>query len=137
MDHAGLVAKLAEFNAQLPENAVLLFNDPAPVGVADFVGTPLRFIWGREMLVVRNAAALDPVAFREQLYHWQATGRSLYWVTVPGSPPWPLPDWPLPAESVYPISTAALEGTYDRRPTQINQIIWDMTLIPIPAIDDE
>lgn len=133
VDYADLTGQLAQLDQELPPNALLIFNDAAAVGVADFVGTPLRFIFARELLVWRDAAA-DPILLRQQFSHWQEEGRSLYWVAVPGGHPWPWPDVPLPASTLYPITNQVLEGSYEYRPYQIHTVTWNLELIVMPNL---
>jgi hypothetical protein len=136
VDHVGLTQQLAELEQQLPAEAILIFNDAAAVGQADFVGTPLRYIFGREVVVWRDAAAAaaDPAILRQQLRHWQEQGHSLYWTAVPGGHPWPFTDIPLPPATPYPITTQALEGSYEHRPQQINSIQWNLEITLIPDL---
>lgn len=134
VDHVGLTQQLAHLDAQLPTEAILIFNDAAAVGQADFVGTPLRFIFERTVFVWRDAAATDVATLRQQLRHWQEQGHSLYWTAVPGGHPWPFTDTPLPPATPYSITTQALEGSYEHRPQQINNIQWNLELTLIPDL---
>lgn len=134
VDHAGLTEQLAQFNETFPPDALLIFYEPNPIGRADFVGTPLYFIWGREMVVWRDAAALEPSLLRQQFVRWQEQGRSLYWVAPPGNVGWPLTETPLPDGHLYPLMSQALEGSYEYRPTVINSIDWSLMVVPIPEL---
>ncbi len=134
VDQVGLTEQFAHLDAVFPPEALLIFYEPDPVGRADFVGTPLYFIWGREMMVWRDAAAVEPALLKQQLIRWQEEGRSLYWIAAPGNSGWPLADSPLPPGELYPLTTHALEGSYEYRPTAINLIDWCLEVAPIPDL---
>lgn len=132
VDHAGLVMKLDNFSQTLSPGAILIFNDAAAVGQADFLGTPLHFIFGQDLLIWREPDLLDAGQFRQQLIFWQGQGRAIYWIEIPGGHAWPLPNTPLPPGTSYQIESQLLEGTYDRRPTTILTNHWAGEMILIP-----
>ena len=52
VDHEGLVEQVAAINDDLVPGSVLIFNDQSPVGLGDFWGTPLKFIFGHDVFKV-------------------------------------------------------------------------------------
>ena len=128
VDHTGLIDQMTTFNRQFEPGAVLIFNDPAPVGQGDFIGTPLAFLFGLNVFTLRDPAALDTAVFAQQLDDWQATGQAVYWLETPEGYAWPLPERPLRAIAHYAITTTALEGRYDRRPTDVIPTTWPGTI---------
>ncbi|MCB8984069.1 MAG: hypothetical protein H6659_09600 [Ardenticatenaceae bacterium] len=128
VDYAGLIDQVAALSEQIGPDAVLIFNDPAPVGQGDFIGTPLEYLYGEHVFTVRDPAALDTAVLAAQIDRWQAAGHDVYWLAVPDGYEWPLPQRPLQAPAAYAIHTAALEGRYDRRPTEIIPTTWQGTI---------
>ncbi|MEZ4582136.1 MAG: hypothetical protein R3A10_10965 [Caldilineaceae bacterium] len=56
VDDAGGVAQLDQLAAQFDEDAVLLFFDPAPVGLGAIFGTPLQYLHGLTAFDVQEEA---------------------------------------------------------------------------------
>lgn len=128
VDYPGLIDQMTAFSQQFAPDAVLIFNDPAPIGQGDFIGTPLKFLYGLDVFTLRDPAALDTAVFTRQIDQWQADGRTVYWLAVPDGPDWPLAARPLQAIAPYAITTTALEGRYDRRPTAVIPTTWPGTI---------
>ncbi len=124
VDHPDLVAQLSDLSQAFDPGAVLIFNDPAPIGQGDIIGTPLRFIYGHDVLTLRDMTQLDTVLFDEQLRQWQQANRSVYWVMVPNGIEWPSSSWQIEPVGSYAIQTTALENVYDRRPTAVTTQTW-------------
>lgn len=124
VDHPELVTQLNELSQQFEPGAVLLFNDPAPIGQGDILGTPLRFIFGHDVLTLRDRTQLDTGLFEEQLRQWQQADRPIYWVMVPNGTEWPSVSWQVEPVGSYTIQTTALENVYDRRPTAVITQTW-------------
>ena len=51
--------ELAENNDNLPTGSVLIFNDQAPVGRGNFLGTSSKFIFGHDVFTLCDLEALD------------------------------------------------------------------------------
>lgn len=124
VDYRGITEQVQQINRQLQPHAILIFNDPAPVGQGDLWGTPLRFLHGQEVFVLRDPQALDRQHFDAMLQHWQSAGRPLYWVAVPGGYEWPLPTWKMTPVHSYTLQTVALEGSYEHRPQRLISFTW-------------
>jgi len=131
VDYQGILPQFDQFDGQLEPNALLIFNAPAAIDQGDFIGTPLQFLKGYNVLTLRNPDALDTQQFAETLHQWQSDGRNIYWIDVPNGHDWPLSDWDLNEIGTYDIQTAALEGSYDHRPTQINTIHWQGRILAV------
>lgn len=85
VDHAGLAEQIDALAAELPPGAILLFNDPLPVGEGDVWGTPLRFIYGFDVLALRQPPDTITPLLVETIKTWQNNGQPVIWV---GSPTW-------------------------------------------------
>jgi hypothetical protein len=123
--------QLNQFDDQIAPGSILIFNDPAPISQGDFIGTPLRFLKGHNVLTLRDPNALDEQQFAQTLRQWQAQGHAIYWLQVPGGFEWPLPDWHLNETGPYDIQTTALEGSFYHRPTQIKTPRWQGKIMEI------
>ncbi len=73
IDYQGLIAQLDHLNEAVPPRSVLIFSDAASVGVGDMLGTPLRYLYGHDVFVVRDTKTLDPAQFIEAV-PWLAAG---------------------------------------------------------------
>lgn len=124
VDHRGIVAQLDVLNATLPPRAVLLFADPAPVGLGDVWGTPLKFIYGHDAFTVRDPdAAAGQLA--EMIEVWQNNGRFVVWV---GDPGWlEANGFPFVARQVR-LHSQRLEGVYTHKPRAIVPNEWVLPL---------
>lgn len=121
VDYAGLPEQLASLSAQFEPNALILFLDDQPVGIGDFVGTPLRFLYGHDAYKLHTSQTPIPPTFADTLQSWQNNGRNIYWI---GDPAW-LEEHNIPfTTSQITINSRALEGSYTQKPTQIRNIEW-------------
>ena len=125
VDHRGLIAQLDGLDVALAPEALLIFNDPAPVGVGDFVGTPLKFLYGRDVFKLHDPVALDDALLRAAIAGWQAAGRTVYWV---GAPDWLDAQGLAYTAQTQTLTTRRLEGVYDRKPTAILTETWRLNL---------
>ena len=124
VDQPNLMPQLTQLSAQFEANSVLLFNDPAPIGQGDILGTPLRFIFGHDVLTLRDREQLDTSLFEQQVQQWQLGGKTVYWITVPNGAEWPLDKWSVNPVTEYTVQTTALESGYVRRPTAVITQTW-------------
>ncbi|WP_374686517.1 hypothetical protein [Promineifilum sp.] len=124
VDHAGLLAQVDELAGELPPGAVLLFNDPSPVGQGDIWGTPLRFIYGFDVFSLRQPPERVTVPLAETIETWQNRGWSIVWV---GATDWlDSQGYGYQTEEVT-LSSRRLEGSYDHKPREV--VIESATLI--------
>jgi hypothetical protein len=128
VDFRGLTGELDRLNAALQPHAVLVFNDPAPVGAGDVLGTPLRFLYGHDAFTLREPKALDARSFDEAVRRWQTSGRAVYWVSVPGGHPYPGSETHLAAPVEIDLTTRALENAYDHKPSGLFDARWQLSL---------
>ncbi|MCP4423778.1 MAG: hypothetical protein GY803_04735, partial [Chloroflexi bacterium] len=131
VDYKGILPQFSQFDDQIPPGSILIFNDSAPVGQGDFIGTPLRFLKGYNVLTLRDPNALDKQQFAQTLRQWQAQGYAVYWLNVPSGFEWPLSNWPLHEAGAYNIQTIALEGVYNHRPSKLNTRQWQGQIMEI------
>lgn len=128
VDNEGFIAQLEALNEQLDGNAVLVFNDQAPVGMGDLVGTPLHYLHGHDAYTVRAPGALDKAALRQQIDSWQAAGRDVYWVGERAFLEEQGMDY---GTSTFTFTFTYLENVYDHKPTRVLPAQWSLSLAEI------
>ncbi len=121
VDYGGLLDQLSAFEAQLPPESILLFDDQAPVGQGDFWGTPLTYIFGHQAYTIRDAAILEGQELPATIASWQENGRSVVWF---GDPAWLDANGIGYQEKPFTIISRRLEGSYEHKPTQIIDETW-------------
>jgi hypothetical protein len=121
VDHRGLAAQLEALNQTLEANSILIFNDQAPVGQGDFIGTPLKFIYGHDVFVLRDPAALDAGLLAQSLQIWHNNGRTIYWI---GDPSWLAEQSLSFASGEFVLRSQRLESSYTHKPRAIEQQEW-------------
>jgi hypothetical protein len=113
VDYQGIVGQMEQFNGRLTPNAILLIEEPRPLGLGDAVGTPLRFLHGHTVFVVRTGEAFPQEPFTAALAEWLAAGRTVYRLTPVA---W---ETAVASDAHLFIDVAALEGSYTHKPTAI------------------
>jgi hypothetical protein len=130
VDLRNAITQMDRLNALFEPRSVLLFGDPAPVGMGDLLGTPLRFLYGHDVYTLRDLHALDEARFDETLARWRDAGRQVYWISVPDGPSWP-GRASLGSTKEFTFEAAVLENTYDHKPTRVDVTPWRITIAPV------
>jgi hypothetical protein len=133
VDYRTLPDQLSALNAQLAEDAVLLFNDQSPISQGDLWGTPMRFLYGREVFSLRNLTPEREALLDAEIGRWQADGYTVYWLDAPAGQPDYRPPGSLIPVSEYAITTESLERSYERKPAQITSATWAGTLYRVAS----
>ncbi len=121
VDHQGLARQLDAFNETLTLDSVLLFNDQAAVGLGDFWGTPLKYIYGHAVFALRAPDLLEDDQLAEMIELWQNNGRSVYWI---GDPNW-LKEFGFSYDSQEQIlNSSRLEASYTQKPQAVVPASW-------------
>lgn len=137
VDYAGITPQLSQLSDKFEPDSILIFNDSRPIGQGDVLGTPLHFLLGHDVLTLRDPALLDEQILSRQLQMWYAEGRSLYWITVDNGHEWPLADWQVSPVDAYEVQAIVLEGTYERRPTRLENRRWQGEIAVIRPLTTE
>lgn len=130
VDYQGLAEQVSRLNAAMPTRAVVLFNDAAPVGVADFIGTPLRFLHGRPVFLLRQGD-VDPDALTGAIDGWRQAGYEVVLLQTDAQQPWPLPPDTLGKAEEQILTFANLENTYDGKPARVLPGEWRFVIRPV------
>jgi 4-amino-4-deoxy-L-arabinose transferase-like glycosyltransferase len=133
VDHQGVVSQFCSLSAQIPPDAIVLFNDDHPIGSAASFGTPLAYIDGRTVLDLQeDRLDLDRLDLLTQ--GWMARGRPV--VVVNGlAPVSGLCDrWHCHSLGTTQISFRVLEASYEHRPTAIIPIQHSLDLLIVQSV---
>ncbi len=130
VDAVGLVDQVAEAAAQMPAASILLYNDPTPVGLGDFIGMPLQYLHGRYAFTLRDLEQLSQPEqierLRQTIAGWQSAGYAVYWV---GDPAWlQQQQFAFQPDQTLALAAQTLEGRYDRQPQAVLAREWVLTL---------
>lgn len=117
VDYAGLTAQVDALAGQLPPEAVLLFNDQAPVGPGDVWGTPLRFVYGHDAFTLRRPPASVAASLVQTIKTWQNNGRPIVWI---GPTEWLDAQGLAYRSQPVALRRVSLESSYDHKPRAIN-----------------
>ena len=117
-------AQFESLVAQFPENAIFLFNQARPVDLGDHLSVPLNLIYGHHAFTVQNLTGSQADLLMQTLARWQEEGWEIYWVELSEPNPSPLAPENLSFESTFELRFTVLESTYDRKPVNIQSILW-------------
>ncbi len=123
VDYPDLLPQLAQLDSQLEPQAILLFNDAQPITQGDIVGTPLRFLFGHDVLSVRAISPEQMALLQSAIDGWVASGRAVYWIHVPPAQTEVAPA-SLTHVTSYRLETTQLEWSYTHRPRAIQTVVW-------------
>lgn len=133
VDYRGVIGQFDRFAATLPPRAIVIFGDSAAVGAGDILGTPLRFVYGHDVLTLRSSETLNQEAFTETIRGWQRAGRRVYWAAVPERSAWPLAETMLGPAIEHRFEMMILEHAYDHKPTLVIAEKWQFAISEINA----
>lgn len=123
VDYPDILPQLAQLNAQLEPRAILLFNDPQSITQGDTIGTPLRFLFGHDVLSIRQLDAGHLALLETAIAGWLDDGRAVYWVQTPAAET-ALTPATMTYVTTFRLETTQLEWTYDHRPETIQPMVW-------------
>ena len=112
-DQKGLLHQLDTLSSKLKPKSVLLFYDEATLGIGDYWGTPMTFLFEHDTIPVRIGEGLDQEVLSATVKKWQEEGRSVYWVGDPS----PLASLGLRGDmSTFSLRYSVLECVYTKKP---------------------
>ena len=121
IDNQGVLEQLAIINEEIPAGSVLLFNDQSPVGLGDYWGTPLKYIFGHDAFTIRDIDKLENAPLAETIEFWQNSGRTVIWI---GDPGWLNAQGFAHVDRLYAISSSVMESSYEHKPHKIIPVEW-------------
>lgn len=119
-EYAGVTQQIEATAARFPQNAILLFVDPAPVGLGVVVGTPLHFLHDLPSYDLQEEHISEKILL-SQIDAWQAQGYAPYLIAASGAE-LPLSTEQLTALAPIHITYPFLETSYDHPPSHIQQV---------------
>ncbi len=128
VDYKGIIPQLETLDSQFAPDSILLFNDQDVVGPGYFWGTPIRFILGHSVLVLRDPAQLDSTLLVKQLENWHNNGRSIYWI---GDPAWLTQQEITFTTHTSTLSANYLENSYTHKPSAVIPVQWPLQISPL------
>jgi hypothetical protein len=131
-EYAGVTHQIEAVAARFPQNAILLFVDPAPVGQGVVVGTPLHFLHDLPSYDLQEEHLSEDVLLA-QIDDWQTQGYAPYLLVAPGAE-LPLSAQWLTALAPIHITYPFLEASYDHPPSYIQQVDISMDVYAIAPV---
>ena len=133
VEYRGAVQQIADVAALFPAHSVLLFVDPAPVGLGAVIGTPLQYLHHLDVFDLQEET-LDRSSLERQVQVWAEEGRPVYIVSTPGVA-LPLPTSEISAVTTVHISMPLLEQTYEHPPAQVLPLDITMDIYEVTSSD--
>ncbi len=124
VDFVGLPDQIGALADRFPDGSILLFNQARSIDLGDHLGVPLTLIHGHHAFTLHHMDQLDQTLFDDTLRQWQEAGRNVYWIELTESNVIPLAPDRLTYDFTFEIPVTVLEGTYDRKPVQIQSHNW-------------
>ncbi len=131
IEYAGVSGQLATLAGQFPKNAILLFVDPAPVGLGDVIGTPLYFLYDIPAYDLQEEQLTEP-GLSDQIRRWQAEDRALFLIRKPGTP-LPLDEDSLVTLGEFHLTFPLLEQSYEHPPSFSQEVDLAIEVYGVPA----
>ncbi|MFQ5399201.1 MAG: hypothetical protein ACE5E7_06340 [Anaerolineae bacterium] len=131
VDYRGMVAQVEGLNTLLEQESVLIFQDPAPVGMGDFWGTPLKFLYGHDVFTLRDPSQVKAMLLVQTIKSWQNKGHTVYWV---GDTSWMVANQvPFHELGEYTLAGRNMEASYVHKPQAVQPREWILQLSEIEA----
>jgi hypothetical protein len=118
VDYRGGVAQIRAFSAQVPSDAVVLFEDGEPIGAGAVLGTPLAYLDGYTVMDLQEDR-LDPDRLDTLVAGWLATGRSVVVVSDSAYATELCSRWRCRSLGTARFDLRVLEASYERLPVQV------------------
>ncbi len=118
VDYRGGVAQIRAFSAQVPPDAVVLFEDGEPLGVGAFLGTPLAYLDGCTLMDLQEDR-LDLDRLDTLVTGWLATGRSVVVVSDSAYATELCSRWRCRSLGTARFDLRALEASYEHLPVEV------------------
>ncbi len=131
-EYAGVTQQIEAAAARFPQNAILLFVDPAPVGQGVVVGTPLHFLHDLPSYDLQEEHLSEEMLLA-QIDAWQAQGYAPYLLVAAGAE-FPFSAQRLTAFAPIHITYPFLEASYDHPPSYIQQVDISMDVYAITSV---
>ncbi len=131
IDNAGMLDALASLDRALTPNAVVLMDDQSAVGLGDVFGTPLYYLFGHQVFVLRAPESLPPGWLAGAIEAWRREGRTVYLVGDAAKEVSVSKSVSVRREGDWTIETTMLQPTYTRFPDQVVPVRYNVALYTV------
>jgi hypothetical protein len=118
VDYQGGVAQIRAFSAQVPSDAVVLFEDGEPIGAGAGLGTPLAYLNGCTVMDLQEDR-LDLDRLDTLVAGWLATGRSVVVVNDSAYATELCDRWRCRSLGTARFDLRVLEASYEHLPVEV------------------
>lgn len=134
VEYDGVVSQVEQIADYFDDQAIVLYDDPAPVGLGAILGTPLQFLHGIPSFELQEEL-VDLPRLRRQIAQWQMEGHPVYLVQSMASFQILAArdlEWVTGARLDFPL----LEQSYEHPPSQILTQSYEMQIFQIKTISE-
>lgn len=130
-DFKGAIAQLTALNAQLDPNAIIVINEPAESDFADRFGTPLRFIFGHDVAIIRGEGDEIRPFFNDLIAQAKEQKRPLQLLAVDAINTAVRESVTLQPVTMIPIELQMLINTFDEYPSVVQTAYYGIEIYDI------
>ncbi len=118
-DHRGAVEQFRALDSALEPRSVLFLNGYATGSQGDIMGTPLQYLFGHDVFVLRDPTLLSHPPMVPTMAQWLDEGRAIYFLTNGRDAMTLPPGWSAEPRLDFHFTLATLENSYHHFPRQI------------------
>lgn len=133
VDYRGGVVQFGTFSAQIPPEAIVLFNDNGPVGTAGIFGTPLAYLENRTVIDLQEER-LDLGQLDALVDGWLADGHPVIVVDGPSRVAGLCDRWRCRSLGVARFDLPVLEASYEHLPVHVVPSQFSLDLYVVEAV---
>lgn len=130
-DFKGAIAQLTELNALLDPNAIIVINESTSSDFADRFGTPLRFIFGHDIAIIRGEEDEIRPFFNDLMAQATAQKRPLQLLAVEPINPALRENVTLQPVTMIPFALQMLMNTFDEFPSVVQTAYYGIEIYDI------
>ncbi len=132
IDYAGGLDQYRAFSAQIPPDAIVLFDDRGVVGVTALFGTPLAYLDGHTVLDMQEDQ-LDAERLGALVKGWLTAGRTVMIVSGPQASNQLCARWQCRPSGAMRFEWPQLESSYEHFPATVVHPIYNLELATVEA----
>lgn len=133
VDYRGGVTQFRALSAQVPAEAIVLFNDNAPVGTAGIFGTPLAYLDDRTVIDLQEDR-LDPGRLDALVNGWLAARRPVIVVDGPSRVAGLCDRWRCRSLGSARFDLPVLEASYEHLPVSVTPLQVSLDLYAVESV---
>ncbi|MBI5567274.1 MAG: glycosyltransferase family 39 protein [Chloroflexi bacterium] len=133
IDYAGGLDQYRAFSAQIPPDAIVLFDDRGVVGVTALFGTPLAYLDGHTVLDLQEDR-IDAKRLDVLVAGWLFADRTVVIVGGPLASNQLCARWQCRPSGAMRFEWPQLEASYEHFPAAVVRPVYDLTLTTVEAV---